>query len=336
MRHISYLKTATDYYAFGSPLIGRTFEADTLNGYRFGINTQEKDDEIYGKGNASSAEFWEYDTRLGRRWNLDPVDREYESTYSCFYNNPMSFSDIDGDEPEKRFGFLKRAWNSITGKTELNKANKYAADHKIEENNVKYNKKLGLAVVIEFVKINNSEVSSDGTASGESTVEIKATFFTDGFTKTKDYFDLVDSKLITDGYTKELTGHDFKFNTNASLDFNWDGYAIQSHLSYGYGPAEILSGGAGTANKIFKAERLAEGGIKLGKEISQKTAILRLQKSKDIYTHSKSLSKELYKKAQGGGRKVIKDEAHGTGYFNHFHDKLRKIKAHSFFGKSKT
>jgi hypothetical protein len=44
---------------------GRWYEADAL-WYRFSMNGQEKDDEIYGKGNATSAEFWEYDGRLGR------------------------------------------------------------------------------------------------------------------------------------------------------------------------------------------------------------------------------------------------------------------------------
>ena len=83
--------------AFGSPIPGRTYEADTLNGYRFGMNTQEKDDEIYGKGNASSAEFWEYDTRLGRRWNVDIILKLNESPYSTFSNNPIFFIDILGN-----------------------------------------------------------------------------------------------------------------------------------------------------------------------------------------------------------------------------------------------
>ncbi len=88
--------------SFGSPMIGRGYEADTLNGYRFGMNTQEKDDEIYGKGNASSAEFWEYDTRLGRRWNLDPKPQISISDYSCFGNNPILYVDILGDTKESK------------------------------------------------------------------------------------------------------------------------------------------------------------------------------------------------------------------------------------------
>jgi hypothetical protein len=38
--------------------------------YRYGFNGQEKVDEISGVGNHNTALFWEYDTRLGRRWNV--------------------------------------------------------------------------------------------------------------------------------------------------------------------------------------------------------------------------------------------------------------------------
>ncbi len=66
--------------------------------YRFGFNTQEKVDEIAGIGNHTTALFWEYDTRLGRRWNLDPVFKEYESPYSTFGNNPILFTDWKGND----------------------------------------------------------------------------------------------------------------------------------------------------------------------------------------------------------------------------------------------
>jgi hypothetical protein len=69
--------------------------------YRFGFNTQEKDDEVYGAGNLNAAEFWEYDTRLGRRWNKDPKYTAFESRYSVNGNNPNYFSDPLGDYKTK-------------------------------------------------------------------------------------------------------------------------------------------------------------------------------------------------------------------------------------------
>ena len=70
--------------------------------YRYGFNTQEKDDEVYGKGNLNTAMFWEYDTRLGRRWNLDPKPRIGISDYSVMDGNPIIHIDIYGDRPSKR------------------------------------------------------------------------------------------------------------------------------------------------------------------------------------------------------------------------------------------
>jgi len=59
----------SDYYPFGMLAPGRHWQSD---GYRFGFNTQERTDEIAGLGNHNTALFWEYDTKLGRRWNLYP------------------------------------------------------------------------------------------------------------------------------------------------------------------------------------------------------------------------------------------------------------------------
>ena len=64
------------------------------NGYRFGFNGQEKDDEITGQvGSVYTAQYWEYDARIGRRWNVDPVYKPHESPYACFANNPIWFVD---------------------------------------------------------------------------------------------------------------------------------------------------------------------------------------------------------------------------------------------------
>jgi RHS repeat-associated protein len=89
------IETAQDYYPFGSLMPGRKYNAGE---YRFGFNGQEKDDEITGvTGSHTTAMFWEYDTRLGRRWNLDPKPQIFSSDYSCFANNPILYNDPLGD-----------------------------------------------------------------------------------------------------------------------------------------------------------------------------------------------------------------------------------------------
>ncbi|XZF15201.1 hypothetical protein ACTHGU_03620 [Chitinophagaceae bacterium MMS25-I14] len=56
-----------------------------------------KTNEIAGMGNHNTAEFWEYDTRLGRRWNLDPKPTVGLSYYSVLANNPIVYADLNGD-----------------------------------------------------------------------------------------------------------------------------------------------------------------------------------------------------------------------------------------------
>jgi hypothetical protein len=66
--------------------------------YRSAFQGQEKDDEVYGSiGTSYTAEFWQYDPRVARRWNLDPVFAPWESGYAAFRNNPIFLNDPNGD-----------------------------------------------------------------------------------------------------------------------------------------------------------------------------------------------------------------------------------------------
>lgn len=87
------------YDAFGSLLPGRNYSSGS---YRFGFNTQEKDDEIYGAtGTSYTAEFWQYDPRTARRWNTDPVDKPWMSPYHAFSNKPIWNIDPNGANDHK-------------------------------------------------------------------------------------------------------------------------------------------------------------------------------------------------------------------------------------------
>ena len=83
--------------------------------YRYGFNGQEKSDEIKGNGNSYTAEFWEYDPRIGRRWNLDPKPIVGLSEYSTFGNNPILYGDPFGDtlSNPQLIGAMKIASNEI-------------------------------------------------------------------------------------------------------------------------------------------------------------------------------------------------------------------------------
>ncbi len=65
------------------------YSCEEEDNYRYGFNTQEKVNEVSGKGNHYTAPYWEYDPRTGRRWNLDPVDQVNISNYAAFADNPI-------------------------------------------------------------------------------------------------------------------------------------------------------------------------------------------------------------------------------------------------------
>ncbi|NQZ51977.1 MAG: hypothetical protein HRT95_17925 [Moritella sp.] len=123
-----------DYYPGGMPMPGRTFNGGD---YRYGFNGQEKDDEIKGNGNSYTAQYWQYDPRLGRRWNTDPVVKANWSGYAAFGDNPILFVDPNGDDwfensagrvewfDNNSGGFLsdnQTAWSNIGGTLSANSA----------------------------------------------------------------------------------------------------------------------------------------------------------------------------------------------------------------------
>jgi len=91
--YLADVTSATDMYSGGMQMPGRSFNS---NSYRYGHNTQEKDDEIFN--GAYTAEFWEYDARTLRRWNLDPVVKPWRSGYDAFDNTPIWKVDPNGDD----------------------------------------------------------------------------------------------------------------------------------------------------------------------------------------------------------------------------------------------
>ena len=52
-------------------------------------------------GKYNTAEFWVYDTRVGRRWNRDPIYNTDISRYAVNGNNPVYYLDPNGDFKSK-------------------------------------------------------------------------------------------------------------------------------------------------------------------------------------------------------------------------------------------
>jgi RHS repeat-associated protein len=100
--YVAQVVSKSDYYPFGLSMKERSFSDEE---YRFGFGGQEKSDEV-AEGNYT-AEFWEYSSSTGRRWNVDPVVLESESGYAAFRNNPIFYNDPNGDCPDCNGGKYK-------------------------------------------------------------------------------------------------------------------------------------------------------------------------------------------------------------------------------------
>jgi RHS repeat-associated protein len=104
--------SATDYAPFGMQMVGRTFSAGS---YRYGFGGQERSTEL--NNDSYTAEFWQYDARLGRRWNVDPKPKTYESAYMAFGGNPINVIDPNGADSVKVNGKWSGVWKSEKGNT---------------------------------------------------------------------------------------------------------------------------------------------------------------------------------------------------------------------------
>ena len=117
--------TSLNYYPFGSAISSRAFACGE---YRFGMNGQEKDDEVEGGGNSLDFGARIYDPRLVRMLSLDPAFKDYPqySDYSVFANNPIIFIDPDG----RRFIFFAGGGDGRKG--DVDYAKEFKKDLKVK------------------------------------------------------------------------------------------------------------------------------------------------------------------------------------------------------------
>jgi RHS repeat-associated protein len=92
-------------YPFGAEMDGRSHNPD---GYRYGFNGMEKDNEVEGEGDSYTTEFRQYDPRLGRWWSVDPLVQDYpwSSPYVGLDNNPLRVIDPTGEgteDPQQKY-----------------------------------------------------------------------------------------------------------------------------------------------------------------------------------------------------------------------------------------
>jgi RHS repeat-associated protein len=90
-----------DYHPLGMQAEHRSWSSG--DGYRFGFQGQEGDDEVAGEGNSYDFGAKIYDSRLGRWMSVDPMAslQPSLSTYKAFLDNPIFFVDPEGETEKK-------------------------------------------------------------------------------------------------------------------------------------------------------------------------------------------------------------------------------------------
>lgn len=102
------------YYTYTVTLVPTTVVSTVCSEdeYRYDFNTQMKTNEWAGVGNHTTALYWEYDSRTGRRANIDPQweKRLSVSPYATNADNPICYVDVNGD-----FGVVEGLVGFATG-----------------------------------------------------------------------------------------------------------------------------------------------------------------------------------------------------------------------------
>jgi RHS repeat-associated protein len=86
----------SDYYPFGM-LVPNRHGTSISNGYRYGFQSQEQDNELKGEGNSLNYTYRMHDSRIGRFFAVDPLANKFS------WNSPYAFSEnrvMDGIELE--------------------------------------------------------------------------------------------------------------------------------------------------------------------------------------------------------------------------------------------
>jgi RHS repeat-associated protein len=262
--------TANDYYPFGMMMSGRKYTANTITAkYRFSINGQEKETEL--NENITTAMYWEYDSRLGRRWNVDPEDDESISPYACFENNPILMIDADGDTPD--------TYNENNGPD----------DEFILYRDGTY-KKIGSkgGDIVDYIYYSNKE--SNCVPCIPVTEEVISNFGSPFYNPSYD----------EDGNLK-LRALDYNRIAPGKWDIKW----AQGEEGLGYidltdampGKGLIKAGGAFLLKRIIKTQIVKVGEKKLFKEAEKKviTAVAsNVEKTKNVVTRLKTTTKKVF------------------------------------------
>jgi len=252
-------KTTTNYYAFGSVMVGREFVGDTVGTYRFGFGSMDKDNELKGEGNSYTTECRIYDSILGRWLSTDPKAYLYTSLspYHYGYNNPIITTDIDGAENIVVVGNQGKSPDSDKRGKKDKKGNK-TSDYTYGEDTCHF-LQAGLDKARELKKNNteNNEQTTlliyDGNYSSEEITKYKEAAAKEGINVVV----VTDANDVADYVNKKATwtwwGSTKKRDADIVTDFSYIGHGNKSSMLVGYNSSGGSVSGSDLNKKAFDA-----------------------------------------------------------------------------------
>ena len=97
--YLADVESFSDYYPYGMQLTGM-HGTESSDGYRYGFQSQERDDEIKGAGNSVNYKFRVHDPRIGRFFAVDPLQKSFpwNSSYAFSENRLIDHVELEGLE----------------------------------------------------------------------------------------------------------------------------------------------------------------------------------------------------------------------------------------------
>jgi RHS repeat-associated protein len=235
--------------------------------YRYGFNGQENDGEV-GQG-ITTAEFWEYDTRIGRRWENDPVVKPHESPYAAFANNPIWFADPSGADT---ITFTK---SSVTFKNASSNGGNTGVNRTYGSSNLSVAVRAAAGEDVFYFNTSNTTIDEDGTHTATSSQQFFPSEHSySGITETPYFFDLLsykDNDLLTLSklaptnileYLIKKSGGCSLYRTAKAFKSDYELFsALKTGTEFAYSAyvqGQIVRGLIGTAGKVTLNASAAE------------------------------------------------------------------------------
>jgi RHS repeat-associated protein len=188
-------KEDIDYYPFGMLMPNR--HGSPADGYRYGFNGEESDDEVFGtKGTSYDLGARTYDARIGRMRSADPLESEYpwQSTYAYYANSPTSqidYKGMGGGDDGK--GGNRGTLESSLSNDEGNYGSAAASETPLSTST---GNKLYITVQVDHGRANGPQKSLGGKSGGHVTIGIGEEVY--GFSNTKHGGKLIGRKNMED------------------------------------------------------------------------------------------------------------------------------------------